>query len=86
MLNFPTRYTFNIVGKTSGDDSIRQEYVESVKSIVFATTGDDKIRCEVTPSGKNFTKVQCEAEVLNSGMINTIYDNISKLERTTMRF
>lgn len=86
MLKFPTRYTFNIVGKTSGDENIQQEYIEIVRKIVFDITGDENIRCEVTPRGKNFTKVQCEAEVLNSGMINTIYDNISELERTTMRF
>ena len=85
MLNFPVRYTFNIVGKTSGDTTIQEEYIEDVKKIVMETAGDD-IACKITPRGKNFTKVQCEVEVQNSAMISTIYDELDKLERTMMRF
>lgn len=85
MLTFPVRYTFNIVGKTMGDESKKEEYITAVKQAVIATAGDD-IACKITPRGKNFVKVQCEAEVLNAGMINTIYEEIEKLEQTVMRF
>jgi putative lipoic acid-binding regulatory protein len=86
MLTFPVRYTFNIVGKTSGDESIRDEYIEQIKTVVFGTAGDDEIKCKIIPRGKNFTKVQCEVEVQSSTMINTIYDDLEKMERTIMRF
>jgi putative lipoic acid-binding regulatory protein len=85
ILNFPVRYTFNIVGRTSGDSTVQDDFVEAVKKIVMATSGDD-IACQITPRGKNFTKVQCEAEVQNAAMINTIYEELEKLERTVMRF
>jgi putative lipoic acid-binding regulatory protein len=85
LLNFPVRYTFNIVGRTSGDSTVQDDYVESVKKIVMATSGDD-ITCQIIPRGKNFTKVQCEVEVQNAAMVNTIYEELEKLERTVMRF
>ncbi|CAJ1942550.1 unnamed protein product [Cylindrotheca closterium] len=85
MLNFPVRYTFNIVGKTMGDEAKKEAYIDAVKQAVVATAGDD-IVCKITPRGKNFVKVQCEAEVLNAGMINTIYDEIEKIDQTVMRF
>ena len=85
MLNFPVRYTFNIVGKTMGDEAKKEAFVDAVKQAVVTTAGDD-IVCKITPRGKNFVKVQCEAEVLNAGMINTIYDDIEKLDQTVMRF
>ena len=85
MLTFPVRYTFNIVGKTMGDEEKKEEYITAVKEAVIATAGED-IACKITPRGKNFVKVQCEAEVLNAGMINTIYEDIEKLDQTVMRF
>eukprot|EP00980_Cylindrotheca_fusiformis_P017902 scaffold5682_cov140-Cylindrotheca_fusiformis.AAC.13 len=85
MLNFPVRYTFNIVGRTTGDSIVKDEYVEAVKTVVSATAGDD-IACKITPRGKNFTKVQCEVEVQNAGMISTIYEELEKIEQTVMRF
>lgn len=85
MLNFPVRYTFNIVGKTMGDEAKKEAYVDAVKQAVVATAGDD-IVCKITPRGKNFVKLQCEAEVLNAAMINTIYDDIEKIDQTVMRF
>lgn len=83
LLNFPVRYTFNIIGKTSGDGV--DDYVEAVKKVVMATAGDE-IACKITPRGKNYTKVQCEVEVQNAAMINNIYDELEKMERTVMRF
>lgn len=86
MLNFPLRYTFNVVGKTDGNDTTRQEYVEQVKHVVLETSGDNEATWEILPRGSKFTKVQCEVEVQSATMINTIYKDISNLERTVMRF
>jgi putative lipoic acid-binding regulatory protein len=86
MLNFPVRYTFNAVGKTNGDEAIRDEYVNDVKKVVLATSGDEDAKWEILPRGTKFTKVQCEVEVQSSAMINTIYEDISNLDKTVMRF
>ena len=86
MLKFPIRYTFNIVGKTSGDDETREKYLEEVYKVVLRISGDDEMRCQITPRGKNFTKVQCEVEVQSASMINSIYDDLDKLDLTVMRF
>jgi hypothetical protein len=74
------------VGRTSGSDAVRDEYVEEIKKVVLETSGDDGIQCQIIPRGKNFTKVQCEVEVQNASMINTIYDDLDKLGNTVMRF
>jgi putative lipoic acid-binding regulatory protein len=86
MLTFPVRYTFNIVGKTSGDDAVRDEYLKELSKVVQGVAGDDEMTCQITPRGKNFTKVQCEVEVQSASMINCIYDELEKMERTVMRF
>lgn len=86
MLNFPVRYTFNAVGKTNGDETIQEAYVEEVKRVVFATSGDENATWEILPRGTKFTKVQCEVEVQSTAMVNTIYEEISNLEKTVMRF
>jgi len=86
MLNFPARHTFSAVGKTNGDDGAVQEYVEEVKRVVLETSGDNDATWEIRPRGSKFTKVQCEVEVQSSTMVNTIYEDISNLERTVMRF
>jgi putative lipoic acid-binding regulatory protein len=87
MLNFPVRYTFNAVGRTGGDEELRDVYVEEVKELILATSGDeDGLECQVTPRGKNFTKIQCAVEVQSAAMITLIYDNLEKLDRTVMRF
>ncbi len=87
MLNFPVRYTFNAVGRTGGDEELRDVYVEEVKKLILATSGDEGgLECQVTPRGKNFTKVQCAVEVQSSTMITLIYDNLEKLDGTVMRF
>lgn len=86
MLNFPVKYTFVIVGKTNGDAALRESYVDEVKRIVSGTSGVEGIKCEITPRGKTFTKVQVEVEVQSAAMINSIYDDLGKLEVTVMKF
>ena len=86
MLNFPTSYVFNIVGKTNGDEKISDAYIEKAKDIVSSNTGDDLIDCIVKPRGTKFTKVMIEAMVASSSMITGIYDELAELDETIMRF
>ncbi|KAG7360152.1 DUF493 domain containing protein [Nitzschia inconspicua] len=86
MLSFPSRYTFNVVGKTMGDDTLQQEYTDSVRKVVHSTTGDEELSCKCKPRGTKFTKVQCEASVQSVTMINNIYNELDELEMTVMRF
>ena len=87
MLKFPVRYTFNIVGKTFGDQKANDEYVDAVKNVVRGTSGDEEgMVCRITPRGKSFTKVQCEVEVQSASMINAIYAELDEIDMTVMRF
>lgn len=87
MIKFPAKYTFNVVGKTLGNQVLQEEYVKNVKQIVLETTGDEEgITCKTIPRGNNFTKVECEATVLSATMINNIYDELDELKMTVMRF
>jgi putative lipoic acid-binding regulatory protein len=76
MLTFPVKYTFDITGKNSGDESARVDYIEQIKTIVFCTARDYAIKCQIIPTGKKFTKLQLECEVASVDMINTIYDDL----------
>lgn len=87
LLAFPVRYSFNIVGKTNGDDDLVDEFVAQVREIILDTTDDaDGIECLITPRTKNFTKVTIESKVESAAMIKTIYDNLEALELAVMRF
>ena len=77
--------------KEDDDDEIRvggdhDDYVSAVKQVVFDVTGDDELVCEIKPRGTAFLKVTCEANVQSVTMINTIYDDLDKLDATVMRF
>lgn len=74
------------MGKTNGDDSLRDEYAEEIRRVVLATSGDEGSTFEVLARGKKFTKVQCVVEVQSVTMINTIFEDIANLEKTVMRF
>lgn len=87
MLRFPVRYSFNVVGKTNGNEAMREEFVKQVKSIVGEATGDiDGMECQIIPRGENFTKITVEAMVENAAMISTTYGELEELEFTIMRF
>ena len=87
ILNFPVKYSFNVVGRTGGDDAIVEQFVEQVKEVVLKETGDqDGIQCQITPRSKNFTKLTIQANVENANMITATYDGIEALELTVMRF
>ena len=85
LLTFPTQHVFDVVGRLSSATT-NDDYAEKVKTIVFDTTGDDDMECEVIPRGKKFVKVRCTANVESTTMINTIYDELGKMESTVMKF
>jgi putative lipoic acid-binding regulatory protein len=87
MLTFPTQFTFNAVGRTSGEDSLKEEYVEQVKKMVTSLSGDeDKFECQITPRGKSFTRVSIQVRVDSAAVINSIYDELGKMEMTVMKY
>lgn len=86
MLNFPTPYVFNIVGKTGGDDEVTEGYVNDVNKTVLDISGDKELQYTITPRGKKFTKISIEAIVESASMITLIYEKLAELELTIMRF
>ena len=87
MLTFPIGYSFNIVGRTEGDDALRDKFIKQVKELVGNTSGDlDGMELQITPRGKNFTKITIQVQVQSAAMITTIYEELSNLDQTVMRF
>ena len=87
LTTFPVQYSFNIVGKTSGDNNAVDQFVNQVKDAVIGVTGDqDGLECQIKPRGKNYTKVSVEVKVESATMIAAAYDAIEALEMTVMRF
>lgn len=86
LTTFPTRYDFNVVGRTSGSEKSKEEYIEAVKKIVSSSSGDDDLETRVTPRGKSFTRLSVSANVDSAAVINSIYDELAALEITVMRY
>ena len=86
MLFFPTQYTFNVVGKTSGSDDEVSSFIDKVNNIVSSGSGDpkDEMKCETKARGKNYTKVSITAMVDSADIINNIYEELSSI--SVMRF
>jgi len=87
LLNFPNRFTFTVVGKTNGDDEAKEAYIDQVKRIVGETSGSaHTLELRVTPRGANFVRVSVEVTVESGAIINTIYDELSNVEATVMKY
>lgn len=87
MLHFPTQFSFTAVGRTNGEDSLKEDYVEQVKKIVTSMSGDeDKFQCKIAPRGKSFTRVSIQVTVESAAVINSIYDELGKVEMTVMKY
>lgn len=87
LTNFPARFAFTVVGRTSGDEEAKETYVEDVKRIVGDVSGGfDSLECRVTPRGANFVRVSVEVFVESTAVMNTIYDLLSQMEMTVMRY
>lgn len=87
LLNFPTRFTFTVVAKLNGDDEAKEAYIDQVKRIVGETSGSaHTLELRVTPRGANFVRVSVEVTVESGAIINTIYDELSNVEATVMKY
>lgn len=86
MINFPSLYVFNIVGRTNGIDEITERYVNDVKMIIFEICGDREIGVEYFARGKKFTKLKVETSVESASMITQVYKELAEHELTVMRF
>jgi putative lipoic acid-binding regulatory protein len=87
LLTFPVRYSFNVVGRTSGDDKLKDEYINQVKDIVASLSGDgDRMEVRITPRGQNFTRVTLQVTVESVSIINSIYDALEKSNKTVMQY
>ena len=83
LLQFPTDYTFSVVGKTSDGDS----YANDVKSLVESILGSDtRMETRVVPRGTKFTKVSVKVNVESAAMITSIYAELDSMEMTVMKF
>mmetsp|Transcript_10291 Transcript_10291/g.15108 ORF Transcript_10291/g.15108 Transcript_10291/m.15108 type:complete len:184 (+) Transcript_10291:826-1377(+) len=87
MLKFPSLFTFNVVGRTNGDEVIKEKYVEQVKEKVLSISGyEDDFQCQVTPRGKSFTRISIQVKVDSAAVINSIYEELDKMEMTIMKY
>ncbi|KAL7471352.1 hypothetical protein ACHAXS_011666 [Conticribra weissflogii] len=83
LLNFPTEYTFSVVGKTT----IGEDYAEEVKKVLVTIVGENAdFDLSVIPRGKKFTKVSARITVESASMIASIYNNLDAMESTVMKF
>ncbi len=83
LLNFPTEYTFSVVGKTT----IGEDYAEEVKKVLVTIVGENAdFDLSVIPRGKKFTKVSARITVESASMIASIYNELDAMESTVMKF
>jgi putative lipoic acid-binding regulatory protein len=85
LLDFPTDYTFHVVGKTGADAKLQESFVEAAKSALTSLV-DAPLRCDVTPRGKSFTKVSMTANVPSAEAIASVYAKLEALPLSVMRF
>jgi len=95
LLNFPTEYTFSVVGKTTtitttittNNDNGGEDYANSVKFALTSILGSDaKIELRVVPRGTKFTRVSAKVTVESANIISSIYEELGALDGTVMKF
>lgn len=87
LLKFPVRYSFNCVGRTNGDHTTQEEYINEIKSIVSSFSGDEEgMELRITPRGKNFTRITLEVTVESVAIINSIYAALEENDKTVMQY
>lgn len=85
MLEFPSDYTFTVVGRAA--DSAGDQYASDVKQALVSVLGSDaKMEMRVVPRGKSFTRVTAKLTVESASMISFIYEELDALEATVMKF
>ena len=88
MLNFPTEYTFTVVGKTNADaEDSCDNYEKKVRVVMESILGEvTNMEMRVTPRGKKYTKVSVKVSVDSASIIATIYEELGALKSTVMKF
>jgi putative lipoic acid-binding regulatory protein len=88
MIQFPTDYCFNVLGKTQGDDSMKQKYIQDVTSIVEKVSGygSEHFDIRVIDRGIRFTKISITVKVDSTSVINSIYDELGRIDMTVMKY
>eukprot|EP00984_Skeletonema_dohrnii_P037338 scaffold39324_cov144-Skeletonema_dohrnii-CCMP3373.AAC.1 len=87
MLNFPTEYTFTVVGKKAETEDPCDNYERRVRAVVESALGEAaNIEMRVTPRGKRFTKVSLKVTVESAAIIAAIYEELGELDATVMKF
>lgn len=91
MLQFPTEYTFTVVGKneiiTGEAESAGDNYAGQVKNVLGSVLGSDaKMEVRVVPRGTKFTRVSAKVEVESAKVVSSIYDELDALEATVLKF
>jgi putative lipoic acid-binding regulatory protein len=85
MLQFPTKYTFSVVGKTENIN--HGEYANEVELALISVLGSNaQVEMMVVPRGKKFTKVTATVQVDSASVISYIYDKLEALDATVMKF
>ena len=83
LLQFPTEYTFSVVGKTTDSD----DYTQRVTSVFRSVLGSDaQLETRIVPRGKKFTRVSVKVNVESAPIIENIYAELDALEATVMKF
>ena len=96
MLQFPTEYTFSVVGKTHIDNDSLVDgkikspvdiYANEVKRVLMSVVGPDAtMETRVVPRGEKFTRVSVKVIVDSAAMISSIYEELDAIESTVMKF
>jgi putative lipoic acid-binding regulatory protein len=85
MLQFPTKYTFSVVGKTENVN--HGDYANEVELALISVLGSNaQVEMMVVPRGKKFTKVTATVQVDSASVISYIYDKLEALDATVMKF
>mmetsp|Transcript_24521 Transcript_24521/g.36338 ORF Transcript_24521/g.36338 Transcript_24521/m.36338 type:complete len:194 (-) Transcript_24521:67-648(-) len=87
LLQFPTEYTFTVVGKKAETEDPCDNYERRVRAVVESALGEAaNIEMRVTPRGKRFTKVSLKVTVESAAIIAAIYEELGELDATVMKF
>mmetsp|Transcript_13670 Transcript_13670/g.17379 ORF Transcript_13670/g.17379 Transcript_13670/m.17379 type:complete len:195 (-) Transcript_13670:59-643(-) len=87
LLQFPTEYTFTVVGKKTETEDPCDNYERKVRAVVESALGEAaNIEMRVTPRGKRFTKVSLKVTVESAAIIAAIYEELGALDATVMKF
>eukprot|EP00586_Coscinodiscus_wailesii_P009931 CAMPEP_0172510672 /NCGR_PEP_ID=MMETSP1066-20121228/230534_1 /TAXON_ID=671091 /ORGANISM="Coscinodiscus wailesii, Strain CCMP2513" /LENGTH=213 /DNA_ID=CAMNT_0013289753 /DNA_START=144 /DNA_END=785 /DNA_ORIENTATION=+ len=86
VVNFPARYSFTVVGRTGGEESVVEEFVRTVTKGVGEISGDEGMEWSVSARGKKFTRVVLDVNVDSAAVINSIYECLDEIDLIVMKY